>query len=49
LARSSGWAGLGLSTAVDQRWGWYLNYDAQLGSGGLRNNVLSLGLRYKFE
>ena len=49
LPRNSGWAGLGLSTAVDQRWGWYLNYDAQLGSAGLRNNVLSLGLRYKFD
>jgi hypothetical protein len=34
---------------VDQRWGWYLNYDAQLGSGGLRNNVLSLGLRSKLD
>lgn len=49
LPRSSGWAGLGLSTAVDKRWGWYLNYDAQLGSGGLLNNVLSLGLHFKLD
>ncbi|HWW08176.1 autotransporter outer membrane beta-barrel domain-containing protein, partial [Collimonas sp.] len=49
LSRSSGWAGLGLSTAVDKRWGWYLNYDAQLGKGGLRNNVLSLGLRFALD
>ena len=49
LARNSGWLGLGLNTAVDKRWGWYLNYDAQLGSGGLRNNVFSLGLRFALE
>jgi len=49
LARSSGWLGLGLTTAVDQRWGWYLNYDAQLGAGGLRNNVFSLGLRTEWD
>jgi len=49
LSRSSGWAGLGLSTAVDRRWGWYLNYDAQLGKGGLRNNVLALGMSFKFD
>ncbi|WP_211454263.1 autotransporter serine protease [Collimonas antrihumi] len=49
LPRNSGWAGLSLNTAVDKRWGWYLNYDAQLGSGGLRNNVLSLGLRFKLD
>nr|WP_240950498.1 autotransporter serine protease [Collimonas pratensis] len=49
LARSSGWLGLGLNTAVDKRWGWYLNYDAQLGSGGLRNNVFALGLRFALE
>ena len=49
LSRNAGWVGLGLNTAVDKRWGWYLNYDAQLGDGGLGNNVLSLGLRYKFD
>ncbi|AMO93979.1 autotransporter beta-domain protein [Collimonas fungivorans] len=49
LARSSGWAGLGLSTTVDSRWGWYLNYDAQLGNGGLRNNMLALGLRFRLD
>jgi outer membrane autotransporter protein len=49
LARSSGWAGLGLNTAVDSRWGWYLNYDAQLGNGGLRNSVLALGLRFRLD
>jgi autotransporter-associated beta strand protein len=49
LSRSSGWAGLGLSTAVDRRWGWYLNYDAQLVKGGLRNNVLALGMNFKFD
>ncbi|SFH80969.1 outer membrane autotransporter barrel domain-containing protein [Collimonas sp. OK307] len=43
LSRNAGWVGLGLTTAVDKRWGWYLNYDAQLGNGGLGNNVLSLG------
>ncbi|WP_230411432.1 autotransporter serine protease [Collimonas humicola] len=49
LARSSGWLGLGLNTAVDRRWGWYFNYDAQLGSGGLRNNVFALGLRFALD
>jgi len=49
LARNSGWAGLGLSTAVDSRWGWYLNYDAQLGNGGLRNSVVALGLRFRLD
>jgi len=49
LPRNSGWVGLGLNTAVDKRWGWYLNYDAQLGDGGLRNNVLSLGLRFNLD
>lgn len=49
LSRNVGWAGVGLNTAVDKRWGWYLNYDAQLGNGGLRNNVLSLGLRFNLE
>ncbi len=49
LARSSGWLGLGLNTAVDKRWGWYFNYDAQLGGGGLRNNVFALGLRFALD
>jgi outer membrane autotransporter protein len=49
LARSSGWLGLGLNTAVDKRWGWYVNYDAQLGDGGLRNNVLALGVRFALD
>ncbi|AIY41504.1 putative serine protease-like protein [Collimonas arenae] len=49
LARSTGWLGLGLNTAVDKRWGWYFNYDAQLGGGGLRNNVLALGLRFGLD
>ncbi|MFJ2990955.1 autotransporter outer membrane beta-barrel domain-containing protein, partial [Collimonas sp. NPDC087041] len=49
LARNSGWAGLGLSTDVDKRWGWYLNYDLQFGRGGLANNVVALGLRFKLD
>ncbi|WP_348099295.1 autotransporter domain-containing protein [Collimonas sp.] len=49
LARSTGWLGLGLNTAVDKRWGWYFNYDAQLGGGGLRNSVLALGLRFALD
>ncbi|AMO99943.1 autotransporter beta-domain protein [Collimonas arenae] len=49
LARNSGWVGLGLSTDVDKRWGWYLNYDLQFGRGGMGNNVVALGLRFKLD
>ncbi|MFC5474592.1 autotransporter domain-containing protein [Paraherbaspirillum soli] len=48
LARNSGWAGIGITTAVDKSWSWYANYDAQLGRGGLANNVLSAGIRIAF-
>ncbi|MFC5475960.1 autotransporter domain-containing protein [Paraherbaspirillum soli] len=49
LSRTSGWAGVGISTEVDRRWGWYANYDAQFGKGGLGNNVVSAGIRISFQ
>ncbi|WP_228124555.1 autotransporter serine protease [Glaciimonas soli] len=49
LPQNSGWAGLGISTAINQRWSWYANYDMQFGRGGLTNNVLSAGLRISLD
>ncbi|MGB7196303.1 MAG: autotransporter domain-containing protein [Collimonas pratensis] len=48
LARNSGWAGIGITTAVSRKWSWYGNYDAQFGKGGVVNNVFSLGARMSF-
>jgi outer membrane autotransporter protein len=49
LPRNSGWAGVGISTAVNRKWIWYANYDAQFSNGGLVNNVVALGLRMSFD
>lgn len=49
LARNSGWAGIGISTAINRKWSWYANYDGQFSSGGLLNNVVVLGLRIAFD
>lgn len=48
LARNSGWAGIGISSALASNWSWYGNYDAQFGKGGLVNNVFSVGMRKSF-
>ncbi|AEK61192.1 Serine protease [Collimonas fungivorans Ter331] len=48
LARNSGWAGIGIITAVSRNWSWYGNYDAQFGKGGIVNNVFSVGARMAF-
>jgi outer membrane autotransporter protein len=48
LARNSGWAGIGITTAVSRKWSWYGNYDAQFGRGGVVNNVFSVGARMSF-
>ncbi|WP_211474487.1 autotransporter serine protease [Collimonas humicola] len=48
LPRNSGWAGIGITTAVSRKWSWYGNYDAQFGKGGVVNNVFSVGARMSF-
>ncbi|MEO6922139.1 MAG: autotransporter domain-containing protein, partial [Collimonas sp.] len=48
LPRNSGWAGIGIITAVSSKWSWYGNYDAQFGKGGVVNNVFSVGARMAF-
>jgi len=48
LPRNSGWAGVGISSALAKNWSWYANYDAQFGKGGLVNNVFSAGMRKAF-
>jgi outer membrane autotransporter protein len=48
LPRNSGWAGIGISSALAKNWSWYANYDAQFGKGGLVNNVFSAGMRKAF-
>lgn len=49
LERNTGWAGIGISTAINRRVSWYANYDAQFGRGGLLNNLLLLGVRIKLD
>jgi autotransporter-associated beta strand protein len=49
LPRNSGWAGIGISTAINRKWSWYANYDGQFANGGLLNNVVVLGLRISFD
>lgn len=49
LARNTGWAGIGISTAINRRVSWYANYDAQFGHDGLLNNLLLLGIRIKLD
>ncbi|MGS0741365.1 autotransporter domain-containing protein [Glaciimonas sp. GG7] len=49
LSGHSGWAGVGISTAINRRWSWYANYDGQFSRGGLVNNVLSVGVRIGFD
>ena len=49
LERNTGWAGIGISTAVNRRVSWYANYDAQFGRGGLLNNLLLLGVRINLD
>jgi autotransporter-associated beta strand protein len=49
LPRNSGWAGVGISTAINRKWIWYANYDGQFANGGLVNNVVVLGLRISFD
>jgi outer membrane autotransporter protein len=49
LPRNSGWAGIGISTAINRTWSWYANYDGQFANGGLVNNVVVLGLRISFD
>ncbi|MFC7297027.1 autotransporter domain-containing protein [Herminiimonas aquatilis] len=49
LERNTGWAGIGISTAINRRVSWYANYDAQFGRGGLRNNLLLLGFRINLD
>jgi len=49
LSRNSGWSGVGISTAIDRKWSWYANYDAQFGKGGLVNNVVSAGVRIALD
>ena len=49
LPRNSGWAGIGISTAINRKWSWYANYDGQFANGGLVNNVVVLGLRISFD
>jgi len=46
LQRHTGWMGLGVSTTATDRVTWNLNYNMQLGRGGITNNVFSAGLRY---
>lgn len=49
LQRHSGWLGLGAATSTDKNLTWFVNYDMQVGRGGVTNNVFSGGLRYAFE
>jgi uncharacterized protein with beta-barrel porin domain len=46
--RNSGWVGLGLNTALDNRWSWFVNLDEQVASGGTKASVLSAGAQYSF-
>lgn len=45
LARNTGWGGIGISTAINRRVSWYVNYDAQFSRGGLLNNLVLVGVR----
>ena len=49
LQRHTGWTGLGVSTTATNRLSWNLNYNMQLGRGGITNNVFSAGLRYALQ
>lgn len=49
LARDTAWSGIGISTAINRRMSWFANYDAQLGRGGLLNNVALVGIRIKLD
>ncbi|MFH7108513.1 autotransporter domain-containing protein [Achromobacter xylosoxidans] len=49
LPRHTGWLGLGASSQLADDVSWYASYDAQFGPGGLTNNVLAAGLRYRFQ
>ena len=49
LQRHTGWIGLGATSQVGTDLSWFVNYDMQLGRGGVNNNVFSAGLRYAFN
>ncbi len=49
LEKTTGWIGVGLTTAVNPNWNWYVNYDAQFGKGGVKNNVFAAGLRMSIQ
>ncbi|WMD23932.1 autotransporter domain-containing protein (plasmid) [Achromobacter seleniivolatilans] len=49
LQRHTGWIGLGATSQAGADLSWFVNYDMQLGRGGVTNNVFSAGLRYAFD
>ncbi|AXA80632.1 autotransporter outer membrane beta-barrel domain-containing protein (plasmid) [Achromobacter xylosoxidans] len=49
LQRHTGWLGLGAASQLGADLTWFINYDLQLGRGGVNNNVFSAGLRYSFN
>jgi len=49
LQRHTGWLGLGATSQLGADLSWFVNYDMQLGRGGVNNNVFSAGLRYAFH
>lgn len=46
--RNSGWVGLGIDTALGDRWSWFANLDGQVAGGGTKATVLSAGAQYRF-
>ena len=49
LPGDSVWAGLGISTEVNDKWAWYANYDMQISDSDISNNVFSAGFRYNIK
>lgn len=49
LQKTTGAIGFGITTAVDQTWSWFANYDAQFGKNGLKNNIVSAGIRINLK
>ncbi len=49
LPEDSIWAGLGISTEVNDIWSWYVNYDMQLNDSDISNNVFSAGFRFNVK